>query len=190
MIVFPFWSILPLVGEWSPWLLLCSCCSGTHRSASWPGWIKELARRLYFIFRWVEWSAVVLMLGLMDLFATAFISFTSKNWQAVKWNFGLDFQLDCLETFVKIFCFCVAAASSTVIVLKGRKVIYCTGFCWVKKIIVLGTVISCLHHIYYSVCSVRDLIQQVESWYLLEKKAMVTPKYLLFCINFTLSDVR
>ena len=79
-------------------------------------------------FRLVGWSAVVLMLGLMDLFATAFISFTSKNWQAVKWNFGLDFQLDCLETFVKIFCFCVAAASSTVIVLKGRKVIYCTDF--------------------------------------------------------------
>lgn len=139
MIVSPFCSILPSVGKWSPWLLLCSCRSGTHRSAFWLGWIKELARRLYFIFfRLVEWSAVVLMLGLMDLFATAFISFISKNWQAVKWNFGLDFQLDCLETFVKIFCFCVAAASSTVIVSKGRKVIYCTDFCWVKKNHCLG----------------------------------------------------
>lgn len=95
-----------------------------------PGWVgsKSWPAGCISFFRLVGCSAVVLMLGLMDLFATAFISFTSKNWQAVKWNFGLDFQLDCLETFVKIFCFCVAAASSTVIVLKGRKVIYCTDF--------------------------------------------------------------
>lgn len=95
-----------------------------------PGWVgsKSWPAGCVSFFRLVGCSAVVLMLGLMDLFATAFISFTSKNWQAVKWNFGLDFQLDCLETFVKIFCFCVAAASSTVIVLKGRKVIYCTDF--------------------------------------------------------------
>lgn len=129
---------------------------GSGGSKSWPAGCISF-------FRLVGWSAVVLMLGLMDLFATAFISFTSKNWQAVKWNFGLDFQLDCLETFVKIFCFCVEAASSTVIVLKGRKVIYCTDFLEWKRILVLGTVISSLHHqkqcIYYSVCSVR-LTQQ------------------------------
>lgn len=70
-----------------------------------PGWVgsKSWPAGCILFFRLVGWSAVVLMLGLMDLFATAFISFTSKNWQAVKWNFGLDFQLDCLETFVKIF---------------------------------------------------------------------------------------
>lgn len=128
-----------------------------------PGWVgsKSWPAGCISFFRLVGWSAVVLMLGLMDLFATAFISFTSKNWQAVKWNFGLDFQLDCLETFVKIFCFCVAEASSTVIVLKERKVIYCTDFLEWKRIIVLGTVISCLHHqkkcIYDSMCNVRDL---------------------------------
>lgn len=82
----------------------------------------------------VGWSAVVLMLGLMDLFATAFISFTSKNWQAVKWNFGLDFQLDCLETFVKIFCFCAATASSSYDCFKGKKSYLLSWFVWVKVI--------------------------------------------------------
>lgn len=81
----------------------------------------------------VGWSAVVLMLGLMDLFATAFISFTSKNWQAVKWNFGLDFQLDCLETFVKIFCFCAAAAWSSYDCFKGKKSYLVSCFVWVKE---------------------------------------------------------
>lgn len=95
-----------------------------------PGWAgsKSWPTSCISFFCVEGWSAVVSMLGLMDLFATAFISFTSKNWQAVKWNFGLDFQLDCLETFVKILCFCIVAASSIVIVWKGRKVIYCTDF--------------------------------------------------------------
>lgn len=81
----------------------------------------------------VGWSAVVLMLGLMDLFATAFISFISKNWQAVKWNFSLDFQLDCLETFVKIFWFCAAAASSSYDCFKGKKSYLVYWFVWVKQ---------------------------------------------------------
>lgn len=62
---------------------------------------------------------------------------------------------------MRIFCFCVAAASSTVIVSKGRKVIYCTDFLELKRIIVWGTVISRLHHqkqcIYDSMCSMREL---------------------------------
>lgn len=128
MTVFCFWSILSFCGEMKSVITLCSCCRDTYRSASWLGWIKALACRLYFIFLFAGMKCSCLMLGLMDLFATAFISFTSKNWQAVKWNFGLDFQLDCLETFVKIFCFCVSAASSTMIVSKGRRVIYCTDF--------------------------------------------------------------
>lgn len=78
----------------------------------------------------VGWSAVVLMLGLMDLFATAFISFTSKNWQAVKWNFGLDFQLDCFKTYVKIFWFCAAAASSSYDCFKGKKSYLISWFIW------------------------------------------------------------
>ena len=62
---------------------------------------------------------------------------------------------------MRIFCFCVAAASSTVIVSKGRKVIYCTDFLELKRIIVWGTVISRLYHqkqcIYDSMCSMREL---------------------------------
>lgn len=84
-------------------------------------------------FHLVGWNAVVLMLGLMDLFATAFISFTSKNWQAVKWNFGLDFQLDCFETFVKIFWFCAAAVSSCYNCFKGEKNYLVSWFVRVKE---------------------------------------------------------
>lgn len=43
-------AFFPSVVKWSPWLLLCSSYGGIHRSASWLGWIKELACRLYFIF--------------------------------------------------------------------------------------------------------------------------------------------
>lgn len=88
------------------------------------GRLDQSAGLQVVFFPLVGWSAVVLMLGLMDLFATAFINFTSKNWQAVKWNFGLDFQLDCLETFVKIFWFCAATASSSYDCFKGKKKSY------------------------------------------------------------------
>lgn len=133
----------------SVWSILSFCAEMESMITWWhmgllPAWVgsKSWPAGCISLFRLVGWSAVVLMLGLMDLFATAFISFTSKNWQAVKWNFGLDFQLDCLETFVKIFCCCVAAASSAVLVSKGRKVIYCTVFLSKKESLSWGQ--SCL----------------------------------------------
>lgn len=68
------------------------------RSKSWPAGCISF-------FRLLGWSAVVSMLGLMDLFATTFISFTSENWQAVKWNFGLDFSLTVWRHLWRYFVF-------------------------------------------------------------------------------------
>lgn len=118
-----------------------------------------------FPFPWVEWNAVVLMLGLMNLFAAAFISFTSKTWQPVKWNFSVDFLPYYLETFLTTgFLYYIALVHT----LFSKHFSFSTNLKIVSRILQLDPVYSlnlisgfmCPHHVHMFVLELLPCIWQ------------------------------